>query len=65
MGLAPTPSHSEPGGPTRWEAVQAARREGLNLSAIARRVGINRKTARRYAAALFQAPVNAPRRRRG
>lgn len=47
----------------RWEAVQAARRRGLNLSAIAREVGINRKTARRYAASLFHAPMNPPRKR--
>lgn len=55
--------HPTPRQQARWEAVQAALREGLNLSAIARQVGIDRKTARRYAAALFQAPMNPPKKR--
>lgn len=55
-GRAPTPRQQ-----ARWEAVQAARQEGLSISAIARRVGIARRTARRYAKALFHPPVNAPR----
>ena len=58
----PPGRHPTPRQQARWEAVQAARREGLNIRAIARRVGIARKTARRYAKALFHPPVNAPRR---
>jgi transposase len=53
--------HPTPRQQARWEAVQAALREGLNLTAIARQVGIDRKTARRYAAALLRAPMNPPR----
>jgi transposase-like protein len=55
-GRKPTPRQQ-----ARWEAVQAARQEGLTISAIARRVGITRTTARRYAKALFHSPINAPR----
>lgn len=58
-----TDRHPTPRQQARWEAVQAARREGFSLSAIARQVGIDRKTARRYAAALFHAPMNPPRKR--
>jgi transposase len=58
----PPERHPTPRQQARWEAVQAARQEGLNISAIGRRVGIARRTARRYAKALFHPPVNTPRR---
>ena len=32
----------------RWEAVQAANAKGMNISAIARELGISRKTVRKY-----------------
>ena len=48
----------------RWEAVQEAKRQGLPLRAIARKLGLARKTVRKYVA-LGSPPVYPVRRSRG
>jgi len=58
----PSERRSTPKQQARWDAVQAARRQGLSVSAISRNVGIDRKTARKYATALFGPPTHPGRR---
>ena len=45
----------------RWQAVQAAKAKGMNISAIARELGISRKTVRKYVKATVP-PRNPPSR---
>ena len=46
MHRTPTPDQQ-----ARWEAVQQAKRQGLSLRAIARKLGMSRVAARKYALA--------------
>ena len=55
-GRQPTPRQM-----ARWEAVQAANAKGLNISAIARGLGLSRKTVRKYVKAT-EPPSNPLRR---
>lgn len=54
--------HPTPLQRARWEAIQAAKRRGLTKRAIARELGVSRKTIRKYLEASGP-PVNPPRRK--
>jgi len=56
-----TPRKPTPRQQARWDAVQAAKRRGLSLRAIARVLGVSRNTVRRYVAA--DSPPVYPERR--
>ncbi len=45
----PPPRRPTPRQQARWEAIQEAKRHGLSLRAIARRLGVDRDTVRKYA----------------
>ena len=59
--LDPPPRRPTPRQQARWNAVQAAKRHGLSLRAIARQLGLARGTVRKYAAASTP-PINPSRR---
>ena len=59
--LDPPPRRPTPRQQARWDAVQAAKRRGLSLRAIARQLGLARGTVRKYVAA-SSPPVNTSRR---
>ena len=69
MGQLPTVDHDAPGGPGRAVVVRLGElvvildlsRQGLSVSAIAQRTGLDRKTVRKYIAAGLEPPTYGPR----